>query len=831
MKAGTKLALGAIVIAVLLGLTPLGSTLLDLLVGGPAPDKALAPVTSLPIDPDTAPPKDVDPSPSAPQRRAAEAPANPVETEPAAAAAAAASTTGVRMRFVDRTGMPIEGVHVTLSGHPKTGVVSDARGVAKAWLDPTGRIANNRERVAYEHPTFAPDNFSVNLELGRLTEVGDVVLIPAGGIIVRVQSSGGVPVEGAWVKRFSNFELRYRTKQLEEQVAEHSLGSRSDQVTDASGRLPLEDLPAGQMRLWAGREGSLAGYSELFEVRPEIRGEEVVVTLGDFDPELFIRGRVVDSSDAGMPYAKVSAKYSYSGGSGSSSFQADKEGRFVLAYSPKAPRKVEAKDQEERYGTAKAEGVVGGDDIILRLTEPDYMLLTVLSKEEGAELEQLRAMAYNGDRTDTLLRGNQIQLEGSLLRIPLPDEAFLLEIYAEGHERLSLGPFDGLAAPRELDVTLRSLPGVRGHVTAGGEPVTAAEVELYALASQRTVHNGFPVRLATYPWAKGPSDAEGAFALTLRQGGEFFLRVEAEGFAPAEQGPWPIDPDLGRAGLAVELTRGGAIEGVVWGGEQVAGQIVAISRGDGHARTIRTDEKGRYRFDLLTPGPWQVELVREELSPNSSSTRTLSGGFHEADIDSNCVVLDGQTSRHDLSLTGAGQTALTGRLLLDGGAGTHWEARLQPTDDNVLSDGATKATVGQDGSFRIEAPGPGEYWLSLSPPQGKFIRLIERVLLVPGENLWEASFLTGGVSFSNIPPAESGSTTLLLVGNNGKTQLLMPVGGRFGLTASEGLPVMPCQLRRIDPSTLSGLEGLEEAGTLLLNVELRAGETVEVIVP
>ena len=106
------------------------------------------------------------------------------------------------------------------------------------------------------------------------------------------------------------------------------------------------------------------------------------------------------------------------------------------------------------------------------------------------------------------------------------------------------------------------------------------------------------MRVSSHSWASGRSDAEGAFVLTLRNEGEFYLRAEAEGFAPAEQGPWPIDPQRGLAGLSVELTRGGTIEGSVYGAEQVAGRIVAISRGDAHAQTTRTDGEGRYRFEL-----------------------------------------------------------------------------------------------------------------------------------------------------------------------------------------------------------------------------------------
>ena len=780
-----------------------------------------------------APAEDPELSAAPDQRTAVAAPEHPAHTaEPEPAAAEL--VTGVRMRFVDGSGVPVGGVSVALARSAATGGVSDGSGIAEAWLDPGEQFWGGSWKVTYEHALYARGELRVELVSERLKELGDIVLVPAAGIIVRVQDSTGAPVEGAWVERFGDYQMRYRTRELEEERIELSLpGRSSSQVTDASGRLRLESLPEGMVRVWAGCEGHLAGYSELIEVQPGNHGEDVVVNLGELDPELFIRGQVVDPSGAGVPDARVEGEYSNRSGSGSTSFGADEEGRFVLAYAPRAPRILRATDPEERYASATVEGVVGGDDVVLRLTEPHFMRVTVASEQEGVELQGLRASAYDADRTGLLLYGHQIKQEGALLQVPLPDEAFLLEVQAEGHERLSVGPLEGRAAPRELRVTLRSLPGVSGHVTAGGEPFEGAQVELFARETGRTLHNGYPVRVSSHSWASGRSDAEGAFDLTLRHEGEFYLRVEAEGYAPAEQGPMPIDPERGLAGLTVELTGGGDLEGFVTGAGQKAGRIVAISRGDAHARTARTDAEGHYRFERLTPGPWQVELVEEEISPNSSTTAHQRGDFRESDIESNCVVVEGQTTRHDLSLTGAGQVLLVGRLLLDGGGGSGWEARVMPVDQEAFigGRGAQEDTLGSDGRFRLEVSEPGEYWLSMRPPQGGVFMLYERVVLVPGENAWEGSFLTGGVSFKNAPPPESGLPNHVLVGSNGKTGFLMAVGGSMGLIASEGVPVMPCQLRTFDPTALSGLEDVEQAGTLLVDVELRAGETVEVDVP
>ena len=57
------------------------------------------------------------------------------------------------------------------------------------------------------------------------------------------------------------------------------------------------------------------------------------------------------------------------------------------------------------------------------------------------------------------------------------------------------------------------------------------------------------------------------------------------------------------------------------------------------------------------------------------------------------------------------------------------------------------------------------------------------------------------------------------------------VDGAVGVISAEGIPVMPCQLRRIDPASMTHFDDPLSAGTLLMSVELVAGERVQIIVP
>jgi hypothetical protein len=826
MKVGTKLGLCvALAVAILIWLS-LGSGLLALLPGDAGPRESPLELTYRPLKPTLTQPTRLEPSADGLRRTVVEAAAPTEEDEPSSAK----PRTGIHLRFVDPSGVPVAGVRVQFTGQVSH-EVSDRTGSAQVW----SRGGSERRTAAYGHPSFASGRISANLEQGQLTELGDVVLIPAGAIAVRVEDPLGFPIEGAWVEPFSEVELindRATRRGVLERTARGPGTHDPMELTDASGRLLLDGLPAGTLRLWAGGEGLLAAYTPPFLVRAGMQSEDVVITLEELDLGLFIRGQVLSPSGAPSPHAKIRSEYSAGGASGMRSMNSDGDGRFIIAYEPRIPRSLNAQDRQEQFSPANAKGVEGGADLVLQLTEPEYLLLRVDSESGTAELERLSVSGYNAAHTRVLIRSITRTEENGMLRVPIPSEAFLLEVGALGHDLSQLGPFDPLTVPRELHVSLRALPGVRGHVRAQGAPLAGATVELYANATNRRLHNDFPVRVRSRPSVSDTTGSDGSFDLTLRQAGDYFVRVSFEGLAPAEAGPLTIDPRRGLDGLVLELTEGGALEGRVWGDAKIAGRIVALSRGDAHARTVRTDGEGFYHCELLIPGPWQVELTSLEISPTSSSSSSDGSAFRESDIESNCVVREGQTTRHDLSLTGETQTVLVGTLLLDGAPAVGWQAWLMPEGGGLPRSGSDlEDIVGEDGTFRIAVRKPGEFHLSLGPPDRRAMRLIERIQLVSGENPWQASFPTGAVTFSNAPPAESGPPTIILAGSNGKTQLVMAVGGSMGVVSAEGIPVMPCQLRRIDPASMTRLDDPLRAGTLLMSVELLAGKRVQIILP
>ena len=91
---------------------------------------------------------------------------------------------------------------------------------------------------------------------------------------------------------------------------------------------------------------------------------------------------------------------------------------------------------------------------------------------------------------------------------------------------------------------MRPLPGLRGRVVAGGEPLAGVQVRLYAEADAG-VHmgqNGLEVTVDPTWLDQDHSDDEGRFLLTPRASGRYLVRAERDGFAPTELGPIEVDP-------------------------------------------------------------------------------------------------------------------------------------------------------------------------------------------------------------------------------------------------------------------------------------------------
>ncbi|HIG86454.1 MAG TPA: carboxypeptidase regulatory-like domain-containing protein [Planctomycetes bacterium] len=756
------------------------------------------------------------------------------------------------LRFVDPDGFPVSGVKVNFYRQESGAVLSDSMGKALVRSEGDPKHPFRNHGLSYSHPDFADGAIGGNLSPGVETDFGEVILKPAGSVEVIVLDPTGAPFEGARVQwsTFGAFDQRLEKLERQQVSATAQLlegsrmrisqGGNDSQaynfeeiaLTNARGLTRLHKIPEGEIRLWAGGGEHQVVWSPSVEIRRGMLTHDVVLTLGVLNREDFIRVTIVDPNGDPIGLARLESEYSSMMGSGSGSTTVNNEGVAVIGYRPRQPRDLHATDGKGRYGDASRKGVVGGEEVVLQLSEPAFMELHITT--ESGILDGLKVSIYDAESGEHLTFMRNLQPGASTQRLSLPSEDFVLRVSASGHEELEVGPFKGRAAPKETSIHLGAIPGVRGLVLAAGRPVKGASVELYKLSENRRTVNGFPSRVISSPSTSGTTDASGAFALTLRASGHYYLRVEAEGYAPGEQGPFQIDADEGLGDLQVDLSAGGAIEGRLFGPGGIGGHIVAISRGDAKATTTRSKSDGSFRFDGLIPGAWWVGLHDEAISSGRTSSSSSGRAFRESDIKVNCTVIEGQVTQFTLTLSVPGTNLVEGSLMLDGKPASEWSAALTEEEGagGLSSGGLPTCTLSADGSFKLQVKQKGTYQLLLRRTN-PLVLLYSTVSIGGAPVTRHLEFQTGSLHLTGLPRMTRENPVMIFVRGTqgGITLLVAPEPGAEGSVLIEGIPVIPAELILLDRRDSTAGTNPLEAGKVLAGIELVPGETVEVAVP
>ena len=732
---------------------------------------------------------------------------------PSANTASPASADG---RFVDPGGAPIEGVRIARPGRPADPATSAADG-SFTWSEDLGEQQQRRLTLHALHPGFVRRALDLTLRRGESVHLGTIVLDWGGSVSGRVADETGKSMGGARVvctlgeQTYSEWERQ--------QGPSNPL---ADTASAADGSFVLESLPPAAMRVWASAEGMHNALSDVVSVRAGRDTGGVELVLVPLDPEDLVEVLVQDPNGAPVPHARIQYSYKSAGSSGTGTTSADENGRWLYRLSTRAPHDLIASDPERRYTDAAATVEPGARGQVIRLGELRTIELAV-SGESGAPIELWSATARPPDRPWATVGEPTRSEEGSggIGRMPVPPLPFLLHVEAKDHDVAELGPFDPVRAPERLVVRLARLPGVTGRVLAGGEPVEGATLGLHDAVSdqQRLTVNAFPARSQRSAKASAISGADGTFRLTLRETGRFYVRAARSGYAPAEIGPFEMTPRPGLHGLELELREGGSIAGRVLlpGGEDGAGTIVGISRGDGFPVTQIAGSGGAFRFDGLTAGPWRVERRREELRDGSWSSSSSSGSSKPRDMRWSCTVRDGETTRFDLDLRFEVPTVLAGHLMLAGKAPSGWTASLHGEGQHAVS-----SAIAADGSFRLQAAEPGECNLSLSGELAdQEIRLYQRLELAAGETPWAYDVALGRVEGQLAQPLGEDRLFFAWEGAGGlrcHVPIRPDAQGRFAL------PAVPAGAARI-------VRRSEAKGSQEIAIQVPPGGMVQVQVP
>lgn len=738
---------------------------------------------------------------------------------------AAVPTALVRARFVDSTGTPVGGVRAELWPTRKAALVTSGAD-GRVELAAVLYNWNMGAELRFSHPRHASDKLEF-IPRDRGMDLGDLVLHPGGALHGSVVDPDGLPVAGCGVTVYGRAVSESSVGGM--RVSRRSGLGAGKTTTDAEGRFSLGGLLAGDVRVLAETPDKLhKGESGLVEVRQGEESYGLVILAKPVPQTERIEGIVLDPEGRPVPLASVDARYRSFWSSGSMGVTADREGRFRILVLSSADHTLVAEDPRDRWGPVRIEGVEPGE-LALELRFADLGSFQVrLVDAAGQPLERASLAVRLVDDYDVLEWRSNIELEEGLASLRLPAESFRLEVKADGYDKLQAGPFGPSSMSGVLELALEALPGVTGTVTADGEPLEGASVTVHLRARGRTLHNGFPVNFEPKPKSRATTDAEGRFALTVRESGSYIVRAELGGsgmaLAPTELELPDLDPKLGRAGIELELGPGGVLEGrvVAPGGERTS-TVVAISRGDGNARTQRVPAGGTFRFEGLTPGRWLVVRRESELVSGSRTTSSESSTPWR-ELPWSCEVFEGRTTIHDLVLGETETARLEGHLTLDQPLPRNCVAALIPLEDDAgsLVSGSYDEQLDREGAFALDAL-EGRYRLTVSLGPGAPV-LLEELTIGAGTTAWNRELETGALTIEGlVPPTDTDRAPLLLVWEGpGGLWALAP------LTADEEgrahIPLFPAGSVRV-VRAVRGLSGDPRAFPVLLELEVSAGET------
>src|SRR5262245_28504293 len=594
-----------------------------------------------------------------PEARAARA-ALESTSRPAAAATLAATTARtatVDVRFVDPAGAPLGGVRFGPEGGPTPW---------QAWNEPTLSESDGNAQLVLAFPEIRPGvepidecqvelvasragsttvGKSVVVRVGETAHLGDVVLGPAARLAGRVVDELGRGVANAIVGKMAA-ELPPEDDGRLRRHGPEAFGVPSARSSE-DGSFVLDGIGAGTCRLWGHADGARCAWSDPIAVTAERDLLGFLLVLTPLLSSDRIEGRIIDPE--GNPFQASLAGFVHDEKHGASwkGVTVDQQGRFAVVIQHDGETwDFTAQDPDGRFGTTSVTDVSPGTlDLSIRLREARFVTLRLRDDEDRPVERASFFLTVEG-------MGSELRLQPSApgdYRATLPEAWFDLDASAPGFRTRYLGPFEPAALPDALDVVLRHAPLVRGRVTADGRPLEHALVELRQDdPDSRGTVSGFRCVMWSMTDAKGPTDPAGRFELTADLDEAFWIRVTAEGFAPAEIGPIAVGDVRETDDFAVALTRGGAIEGRMLLAEGLGeGAIVAINHGDGAPRTMRAGPGGSFRFEGLAPGKWQVVPSEVELD-----SRSLTYAFTGASdpIEWSCEVTAGRTTHFDMDL-------------------------------------------------------------------------------------------------------------------------------------------------------------------------------------
>lgn len=239
------------------------------------------------------------------------------------------------------------------------------------------------------------------------------------------------------------------------------------------------------------------------------------------------------------------------------------------------------------------------------------------------------------------------------------------------------------------------------------------------------------------------SAAGGDFVLAPLSAGTHSIRVSAPGYGPSWANVEALAPLEVRAGLRVELARGGSLAGAVLDESRrpIAGAVVLASTTDfeskrpslTYARAV-TGADGRYRIDDLSPGAWAALNFGASIGRVAPEYRFAR-------------IVAGQTTQLDFAPPQAARV-LAGRLVDASGAPVAGRTVMTSADGTLDAPPRSRwisAPTNERGEFRLVEVRPGRnelYLTGATPAEMSWVAAVE----VLDQALTEREIVLGGAT-------------------------------------------------------------------------------------
>jgi protocatechuate 3,4-dioxygenase beta subunit len=531
-------------------------------------------------------------------------------------------------RVVDQDGKALSDATITLSQRYSNstlmrGYKRDKRFEATSGADGTFHFRNLAAGIEMNmwvaHPDYAPSTGPPFASLqGEAQDLGDITLTEGFSIHGNITDEAGNPLPATVEVRMQPNDAFRLGSGPELRDLDEGMGRLLTVVADEQGNFKVTKLAANIWNVTAHLEGYASSPKNAISLagRPRPYQQAILIKLGD---EYRIGGVVQDENRQPIAGAIINVARSQPRPVITADAVSDENGRFDVRGLQKGFYSLSA--QAEGFSNGRASRVEGNThDLTMELQVKGGVSGRVTDASGKAvpkfSLEVLRTRSGNAMYSLTGLVYRLESADGSYTLGNLDPGSYVLLARADG---LAATYSAGFSVQRDMvdgiDILMQQGGIISGRVVdAEGLPIAGAEISLHGDEySPEELHSLFGASLGdpnNVPSMKVRSGRDGQFRLENAYIGSVQVMVKHQLYLPQLVPTGVSEGGLNELG-DVRLYRGSSIYGVATdhNGQLLAGGSVNLTSKDSNAffhRSTTIDARGRYRFDGLKAGSYQV---------------------------------------------------------------------------------------------------------------------------------------------------------------------------------------------------------------------------------